>query len=250
VIGLQELFIKQNMKSKDLAKQVGVSSCQISYWFNNNKIPKRHLKLLSDIFDIDEEYLNTQVNDICTYRPRKRGFNEYKIIGNIAEIYTTKRNGEIITIVVDANDIPKLIELDYCWCAIKDWYTKDYYVHSNVYHKDEEGNRIQSNVTLHSVILGEKYVDHIDHDGLNNCKDNLRPTEHVTNARNRRSRNSNNKSGFRNVSLRDDKWWVVQLQIEGKNTILKKFPLDKLDEAGAYAKEMRKKYYGDFAGEN
>jgi hypothetical protein len=36
--------------------------------------------------------------------------------------------------------------------------------------------------------------------------------------------------------------------INGKNTILGKF--NDVDEAGNFAKEMRKKYYKDFAGNN
>lgn len=96
--------------------------------------------------------------------------------------------------------------------------------------------------------MNYKPIDHIDHDTKNNKKSNLRKTEHQTNATNRRGRNKNNKSGYRNVSKRDNQW-VVQLQIEGKNTVLKKFPLDQLDEAGEYAKKMREIYYGEWAGE-
>ena len=42
--------------------------------------------------------------------------------------------------------------------------------------------------------------------------------------------------------------WSVQLQVEGKNTTLKRFKKDQLKEAGEFAEEMRQKYYGEFAG--
>ena len=35
-----------------------------------------------------------------------------------------------------------------------------------------------------------------------------------------------------------------------KNTCLGKFPKDQLEDAGKFAEEMRKKYYGEFAGVN
>ena len=45
----------------------------------------------------------------------------------------------------------------------------------------------------------------------------------------------------------DDKW-IVQLQVDGKNTKLGTFT--DVDEAGAFAEEMREKYYGKFKGNN
>lgn len=53
-----------------------------------------------------------------------------------------------------------------------------------------------------------KPIDHINNDTKNNKKSNLRKTEHVSNARNRKSKNSNNKSGFRNVfwNTKDERW--------------------------------------------
>jgi len=94
---------------------------------------------------------------------------------------------------------------------------------------------------------GEK-VDHIDHDTFNTRKKNLRISVNLENTRNRKGKNSNNKSGYRNVSW-NGSGWSVQLQIEGKNTTLKRFPRDKLEEAGAYAELMRQRYYGEFAGD-
>jgi len=105
-----------------------------------------------------------------------------------------------------------------------------------------------SRILLH-VEGSNLFVDHKNHNTLDDRKENLRVTIVDKNSKHRKSKNSNNKSGYRNVSKRD-KWWIVQLQIEGENTILKKFPLDQLDEAGAYAELMRQKYYGEYAGEN
>jgi hypothetical protein len=41
---------------------------------------------------------------------------------------------------------------------------------------------------------------------------------------------------------------MVQLQIDGKNTCLKRFKENELEEAGKFAEEMRNKYYGEYAG--
>ena len=92
-----------------------------------------------------------------------------------------------------------------------------------------------------------KDVDHENNDTLDNRKSNMRVVEESNNSKNRKSRNRNNKSGYRNVSLIKGKW-VVQLQIDGKNKRLGSF--DDVHEAGKFAEEMRQKYYGEFAGKN
>jgi hypothetical protein len=103
-------------------------------------------------------------------------------------------------------------------------------------------------VWMHKEILQVSngvLVDHKDGNGLNNQRYNLRESDRITNATNRRSKNSNNKTGYRNVCFFENKY-IVQLQIDGKNTKLGSF--DTAEEAGKFAKEMRKKYYGEFAG--
>lgn len=186
---------------------------------------------------------------MSNYSLGKKGFNDYKIINNIAEIYCFRRNGEVVTFLVDAEDIPKLVKLSYRWCATYDKITKNFYGHTSLYYNDKNGKRKAERITLHEIIMGAKHIDHIDNNTKNNTKDNLRKTLYTTNATNRKSRNINNQSGYRNVS-KQGKWWAIQLQIEGKNTILKKFPLDRLKEAGDYAEKMREKYYGEYAGKS
>jgi len=182
--------------------------------------------------------------------PIIKGFNKYKIIGEIAEFYVVRRDGTKVTFTIDVDDLPKLIKLNYCWNAVYNEIVDNYYAVSTQYkNRDENGIRKQKTVLLTEIIANDKPIDHIDNDTKNNRKSNLRKTIHKTNATNRKSRNINNKSGFRNVSWSDNRW-IVQLQIEGKNTILKRFKPNELEEAGAYAEEMREKYYGEFKGKN
>jgi hypothetical protein len=190
----------------------------------------------------------------CGCLKKKKGFNEYKIIGDTTIIYFTNRYDEIINEgYIDTEDLQMLIDLDYHWCADLYRGTRDYYAKYIEFYKDQNNETKKKVHCLHREIMHvhDKYikVDHREHNTLDNRKINLRVTNNQKNTRNRKGKNSNNKSGFRNVS-KQGKWWVVQLQIEGKNTILKKFPLDQVDEAGVYAELMRQKYYGEFAGKN
>jgi AP2 domain. len=82
---------------------------------------------------------------------------------------------------------------------------------------------------------------------LDNRRRNLRVVEANKNSKYRQSKNKNNKSGYRNVfyDKRRNKY-IVRLQVDGKGTELGSF--NNVDEAGKFAEEMRKKYYGKFAG--
>jgi hypothetical protein len=96
-------------------------------------------------------------------------------------------------------------------------------------------------------ITNKEYGDHYNHDTLDNREENLRPSSNSNNNKHRKGANSNNKSGYRNVCFVEGKW-IVQLQINGKNTRLGSF--DDVHEAGKFAEEMRKQYYGEYAGGN
>jgi hypothetical protein len=182
----------------------------------------------------------------------KKEFNEYKILGDITAIYLASRLNRDIVATIDTIDLKRLIDLDVSWYAGYDPNTKGYYVfHSEYLGFDGNQGKYKSHL-LHRFLLNADdldYVNHIDHNALNNTRKNLEIITNQQNLTNRKSRNSNNKSGYRNVCQVGNRWYV-QLQVNGKSTVLKTFALEKLDEAGAYAEAMRKQYYGDYAGNN
>lgn len=72
MIGFQNLMIERKMKTKELAELIGSTPGIISGWFHKG-VPKKRLKSLANIFNVDEEYLNTKINDIkYIYTKRKR----------------------------------------------------------------------------------------------------------------------------------------------------------------------------------
>ncbi len=88
-------------------------------------------------------------------------------------------------------------------------------------------------------------VDHIDGDGFNNIRDNLRFANQTQNGHNRGPQR-NNKSGKKGVSLfKRDGTWKAQIRINGKNKHIGYFK-DINDAHNAYAK-MSKEYHGEFS---
>lgn len=150
-------------------------------------------------------------------------------------------------------DLEKVLNFPFTWSAKYDPDLDQYYAESTV-HGKRDNQRWSTSMKLHKFVMDVKndnVVDHINHDTLDNTKGNLRIISHSNNSMNRKSRNSNNKSGYRNVcwSERENKW-IVQLQVNKKNTVLGRFPKDKLEEAGKFAEQKRKELYGEFAGHN
>lgn len=87
-----------------------------------------------------------------------------------------------------------------------------------------------------------KYIDHINHDTLDNRKSNLISTDNRTNILNRKSANKNNSTGVRNVTFeKATNKYIIQLQVDGKNKVFGKY--DSIDEAAENAEIHRKEVY-------
>lgn len=79
--------------------------------------------------------------------------------------------------------------------------------------------------------------DHIDRNGLNNSRDNIRAITHSMNRMNSKM-NRNNTSGYRGVCKFGDCYWMAQINIDGKRAYLGVY--DTPEEA---SKVYLKKYY-------
>ena len=249
-------MVKQNIKVSQLAEEMNMPSGRIWYWFQVNRIPKKYLKMLAERFGVEEEYIGKQVNDISTYKPKVKGFqNEYKINGEITYVYIVNRKNEIYTFLIDTEDLPKLIEFDASWFLSWSKSSKKNYISAMKFDRvDENGKTKYKSYYLERFVTDappKTHVDHEDQDPLNNRKYNLRVTSVENNIKHRKSKNSNNSSGFRNVFWDStDKRWLVTLQVNKKSKCFGRFKLEDLDKAGALAEEMRNKYYGEFKGKN
>lgn len=100
-------------------------------------------------------------------------------------------------------------------------------------------NGKQKTVGMHRFITNcpDGYdVDHIDGDGLNNCKSNLRV---VTRRQNLQNRHSKTSSSYVGVSFDKNKGkWVSYIRINNKRVALGTF-IDEMSAANAYMQKVR-----------
>jgi hypothetical protein len=88
-------------------------------------------------------------------------------------------------------------------------------------------------LTMHKLITGYARTDHIDGDGLNNTRANLRDAGHAQNLRNRGATRSST-SGYKGVTYdRQTGQWKAQLTHQYRNIHLGRYPTPE-DAARAY----------------
>lgn len=116
----------------------------------------------------------------------------------------------------------------------------------------KDGNR--KSIRMHRFVAGisdsKIEIDHIDGNGLNNQKCNLRQANRIQNNRNTKSR-IGSTSKYLGVSLKrgnNNKKWVAQINFENKKHHLGYFK-DEIEAAKAYDKKA-KELFGEFSNLN
>jgi hypothetical protein len=122
-----------------------------------------------------------------------------------------------------------------------------YYARGRVRNKDLEEIG-QRSVRMHRLLLGAtelQEVDHVDHNGLNNRKNNLRIVTNSQNSSNTRL-HADSSTGFKGVTLRKKKGlYCPRIRVNGK-LIHGKLTKNIYDAALQY-NEMAVKYFGEYA---
>lgn len=115
--------------------------------------------------------------------------------------------------------------------------------------RDFKKNKKKLNIWMHREILKltdrDQNVDHIDSNGLNNQKNNLRVCTNSQNSQNMR-KHSDNLSGYKGVHfMKSHKLWVAQLTFNYKRVL---FSYHKTKEEAALAyNQAALKYHGPYA---
>lgn len=100
-------------------------------------------------------------------------------------------------------------------------------------------------IGLHNFVTGLPFVDHVNRDGLDNRRANLRPATKSQNAMNARIR-SDNTSGFKGVTLtRSTRRWRALIVVDGRREHLGYFD-DAAEAARAYDRAALD-LFGEFA---
>jgi hypothetical protein len=101
---------------------------------------------------------------------------------------------------------------------------------------------------MHKFLTGWPRTDHIDHNGLNNQRSNLRPATNGQNGQNSRKR-PGRTSAYKGVWWsKQCRKWQVGIRVDGKTLHLGLY-LDEIDAALAYDIAAQK-YFGEYACPN
>jgi len=117
---------------------------------------------------------------------------KYEINENVVTIYFQRKDGEVVTGYIDLEDLDRFLKHYYKWCTTWRPSSHSYYSQCTIYKGTIDGKASYTSKYLHSYILNiedSTRVDHMNHDTMDNRKENLRPIRHKDNMKNRNGKN-------------------------------------------------------------
>ena len=171
--------------------------------------------------------------------------NQITIRENHAEILISSPKHGNHTVYVDVRDLS--IIQSHRWHIEQNRST--YYAQTNI----KKSNGKSTTLRMHTL-LQEGVVDHIDRNGLNNRRNNLRKSTHSENQANKGAQRNNCSSGYKNVSYQKPKKphhaplkkpWYVVVQKDRKPYRFGYY--ETIKEAVAAANRGRKELFGEYA---
>lgn len=172
--------------------------------------------------------------------------NKFEIIGDTVEILLNPKSGLTMKAIISKEDLWKAQEFSGTWCP--GWQGFGYYVKG----REPRGNG--KILLLHRVLTDcpdGLVVDHLNHNTLDNRRDNLKVCTQAENCKNRRAptrkpspRKYKSKLGV--VGVRPQRrlkqeTWLARISVNGKAIYLGCFK--KLEDAINARKEAELKYY-------
>jgi hypothetical protein len=166
----------------------------------------------------------------------KRGItpNRFESVGEAIAIWLNFKGREM-PCFIDAADYP--LVKGYRWHA-----TRTNTIREGFYARTSSRGSLQ--IFMHEFIFGEKKPDHVDRDGLNNRRENLRAASSSESACNQGLR-VDNTTGFKGVVLGYKNKFLSRISIKGETHHLGTFN-NAIDAAKAYNKAA-KELHGEFA---
>lgn len=167
--------------------------------------------------------------------------NRFEVRGDVTAIFLSSPTYGDMETLISTSDFDRVNEFPNTWIAL---YAPSgagsFYVYGR-YRNKETGKEFHR---LHRWIMGDNkgfYIDHVNHDTLNNTRDNLREVTSSQNNQNRAGAQKNSSSGVRGVRLnKKGNKWLVRFKLDRKEHYVGSF--DDLEDAEFAAIEARRKY--------
>lgn len=142
------------------------------------------------------------------------------------ELQVQQRSGRIHTILFEEADADVVGQ--YRWWVQASHAPNLFYACTEV----RKSDRRRTSLYMHSLLLGVVGIDHVNGNGLDNRRGNLRPASHALNGANQRPRAGS--STYKGVSWKPSKnKWLAQIMVNSKTRFLG-YHASEIDAARAY----------------